>query len=120
VPRFDKTVLAISLLIPKVGLMTRKKWTTNDQEAWLKSRSSAFAAAESDNTRKAFFQGILKEWVDAYPNPDPTPEQVQKAGGLEQAIQKNVHDLHKVNLQLHLSCHVNGLTITTAYQSVVP
>ena len=70
--------------------MTRKKWTTPDQENWLRARCEAFAKAEVNNERKAFYKELLKCWLEKWPNPDPSLEQIQEAGGEEQAIKKNL------------------------------
>jgi len=91
--------------------MTRKKWTTNDQLAWLKAHSEGFAEAEANNTRKAFFERILTEWCEEYPIPNPTPEEVQQAGGHEQAITRNMKELDKVNMLSYMLCHMNGLPL---------
>jgi len=58
--------------------MTNK---TPEQATWLKSRSKTFA-------HKAFFQQILNEWLEAWPNPDPTPEEIQVAGGHDLAVKQ--------------------------------
>ncbi|KAM6489977.1 hypothetical protein JOM56_014556 [Amanita muscaria] len=66
--------------------MTRKKWTTPEQETWLKARCAGFAEAEANDTRKAFFDGVIDAWREAWPLPNITPEEIQDAGGEKQAI----------------------------------
>ena len=39
--------------------MPRIKWTTNEQEEWLKDRCEAFKEAEEKDTRKSFLQTNL-------------------------------------------------------------
>ena len=99
--------------------MTRKMWTTNDQRAWLMAQSDAFAEAEVNNTRKAFFDSILKGWSEKYPNPDPTPKEIQDAGGKEQAVKYNLKIQEKVNVQPYMTLHVNDLQRLTENQSLV-
>ena len=76
--------------------MTRKQWTTPEQGTWLKAHSDRFAEAELNDTRKAFFQQVLKGWLEAWPTPDPTAGEVQAAGGHNNAIKQQVVDLDKV------------------------
>lgn len=66
--------------------MTRKKWTNNNQEIWLKKQSSAFQLAEANNTRKEFFQDTYKAWREQWPNPQPTQADIDKAKSEEMAI----------------------------------
>jgi hypothetical protein len=69
--------------------MTRRKWTTEKQEEWLKARLAKFSDAQaSKTTTKDFFPAVLKEWRVAWPCLDPTPEEVQQAGSIEKATQK--------------------------------
>lgn len=69
--------------------MTRQKWTTANQEEWLKSHISKFSDAQvNKTTTKEFFPELLKEWRDAWPCPGPTPEEIAQAGSIEKATQK--------------------------------
>jgi len=69
--------------------MTRRKWTTTDQEDWLKSYLTKFSDAQADKTTsKEFYPEILKAWRKAWPTPDPTPEEIMQAGNVEKATQK--------------------------------
>jgi hypothetical protein len=66
--------------------MTRKKWTTSDQEDWLKSRLAGFSDAQDNKTTsKEFFPAALKEWKKYWPTPDPSPEEITEAGNVEKA-----------------------------------
>jgi hypothetical protein len=69
--------------------MTRRKWTTTDQEEWLKSYLADFGNAQANKTTtKQFFPEILKEWRNAWPTPGPTPEEIRQAESVEKATQK--------------------------------
>jgi hypothetical protein len=69
--------------------MTRRKWTTTNQEEWLKSRLAGFSDAQANKTTtKEFFPTIFKEWRSAWPTPDPTPEEITQYETVEKAIQK--------------------------------
>lgn len=69
--------------------MTRRKWTSADQEEWLKARIARFSDAQvNKTTTKEFFPEILKEWREAWPCPGPTPVEIAQAGSVEKAIQK--------------------------------
>jgi hypothetical protein len=76
----------ITALITK---MTRRKWTTSNQEDWLKSRLAGFSDAQANKTTsKEFFPLVFKEWRNLWPTPDPTPEDVTIAGTAEKAAHK--------------------------------
>jgi hypothetical protein len=69
--------------------MTRRKWTTTDQEEWLKLRLAGFSDAQvNKTTSKEFFPAVFKEWRNTWPIPSPTPEEITKAGNAEKATQK--------------------------------
>jgi len=69
--------------------MTRRKWTTHQQEEWLKSHLGGFSAAQvNKTTSKEFFPEVLKEWRKAWPTPGPTEEEITREGSVEKATQK--------------------------------
>jgi len=73
--------------------MTRRKWTTTNQEDWLKERLAEFSNAQvNKTTSKEFFLMVLKEWRNTWPTPDATPEEVTQAGSVEKAAQKKRAD----------------------------
>jgi hypothetical protein len=72
--------------------MTRRKWTTADQEEWLKSRLAGFSDAQVNKTTKEFFPVVFKEWRKPWPTPDPTPEEITEAGNIEKATLKKKND----------------------------
>jgi hypothetical protein len=81
----------LNLILPPALFteMTRRKWTTTNQEEWLKSHLGEFSDAQANkNTSKEFFPAIFKEWRNAWPTPDPTPEEITKAGNVEKGKQK--------------------------------
>jgi hypothetical protein len=69
--------------------MTRRKWTTTEQEEWLKSHLAGFGDAQSNKTTsKIFFPMVLKEWKTKWLTPDPTAEEITQAGNVEKATKK--------------------------------
>ena len=68
--------------------MTRMKWTSTDQEEWLKSWIAGFSDAQADKTTsKVFFLAVFKEWRQSWA-PDPSPEEIMQAGSVEKATLK--------------------------------
>lgn len=66
--------------------MGRNKWTTDDQEEWLKSRLAGFGDAQANKTTtKNFFPAVIKEWTKQWPTPDPSPKEITEAGNIEKA-----------------------------------
>jgi hypothetical protein len=73
--------------------MTRRKWTTPDQEEWLKSRIAGFSDVQvNKTTSKDFFPVVFKEWRKPWPTPDPTPEEITDAGNIEKATLKKKNE----------------------------
>lgn len=66
--------------------MTRRKWTTNEQEEWLQEQTKDFLAADAaNNTRQAFYADILSKWLEKWPLPDLSPSEIQNAGREDEA-----------------------------------
>ena len=79
--------------------MTRRKWTTPNQEEWLKSRLARFTDAQvNKTTTKEFFPEILKDWRKAWPCSEPTTEEITQAGSAEKASQKKKSEENTVRL----------------------
>jgi hypothetical protein len=73
--------------------MTRRKWTTPDQEEWLNSRIAGFSDAQvNKTTSKDFFPVVFKEWRKQWPTPDPTPKEITDAGNIEKATLKKKNE----------------------------
>ena len=69
--------------------MTHRKWTTTNQEDWLKEDLVEFSNAQvNKTTSKEFFPMVLKEWRNVWPTSDATPEEVTQARSIEKAAQK--------------------------------
>ena len=71
-----------------------KKWTTPEQEAWLKDRMPTFIATQKTRTSvSAFYPELHKEWRKNWPDPQPTEKEIQDAdGNLERAMKmKQTH-----------------------------
>ena len=67
--------------------MYRHKFTTQQKE-WLNSHLAEFSDAQADHTLKEFYSAILEEWRNAWPTPDPTPEEIMQAATVEEATHK--------------------------------
>jgi hypothetical protein len=66
--------------------MTRKRWTTEIQEEWLKARIEAFLEAHQKKTlSKEFFPVVVKEFRDQWPVLPLTAEETAE-GSAEQAM----------------------------------
>jgi hypothetical protein len=64
--------------------MPKPQWTTKPQSDWLTARLGDFVAAQgtkSKSTMTHFFGPVYADWFKAFPSPDPTPEQLEKAKG---------------------------------------
>lgn len=85
----------IPTTLPLQTIMTRAKWTTDEQEAWLNSHMTAFLAAnQTKSAAKVFFPNVVKEFREKWPLPPLTPEEIKDAGNAEFAlrVQKSKHD----------------------------
>jgi hypothetical protein len=71
--------------------MSRQKWTSDKQEAWLKKAFEKFELATLNDTRKQFYKKNYSSWLEKFPNPEPTHEQIIAAGSCEKAI-KIIYD----------------------------
>ena len=66
--------------------MTRRKWTTDEQEAWLEQRKSAFIEANQKKTAaKEFFPIVIKEFCEKWPVSPVTQKEIDDAGSIELA-----------------------------------
>ena len=69
--------------------MTRRKWTSDEQEDWLKAWLSSFMEAQAKRTTTSeFFPKTLAEWRKAWPVPEPTADELAKANNVEDALKK--------------------------------
>ena len=80
--------------------MTHRKWTTQPQVEWLKSHCDSFATTEANNTRNEFFQGVIAKWLELWPNPEPSSDDVAQNGGTEQAVHALYNFQVKVDMTL--------------------
>lgn len=71
--------------------MTRAPWTTPQQMQWLEARLPGFIdAQQKKTTATVFFPDIQKAWQKAFPTPEPTDEDIEKAdGNRDVAVAKN-------------------------------
>jgi len=62
--------------------MPKPQWTTKPQSDWLAARLGDFVAAQGKkSTMTRFFGPVYADWFKAFPSPDPTPAQLEKAKG---------------------------------------
>lgn len=100
--------------------MTRRKWTTSAQGEWLQGHLEAFMAAQTTKkTTTEFFPQILKEWHQAWPVPDATPEEISKAKNAEDAMKKKRNDCDNVRQYVLPILLPEGLTSCAAHQGLV-
>jgi len=58
------------------------KWTTTEQENWLKQRLQLFKDTQTTKTTASqFFPEVHKEWRKSWPVQPPTVDDIAKAGG---------------------------------------
>ena len=76
--------------------MTRRKWTTEAQEDWLKARIGQFSDVEKTKECRTWFQEILASWLETWPNPSPMGSEITEAGSEEKAIKIKVDLQDKV------------------------
>jgi hypothetical protein len=66
--------------------MTRKPWTSDSQEQWLKARIDTYLKAHQDKSlSKEFFPQVEKDFCDQWPVPQPTAEEIAAMSTVEQA-----------------------------------
>ena len=89
--------------------MTCQKWTTEEQEAWLEQRKSAFLEAnQKKNAAKDFFPVVTKEFREKWPVPPVTEQEIIDAGSVELATRVKQGKYDKVHT--NHSCGKDGLT----------
>lgn len=77
--------------------MTRKAWTTDSQEEWLKARIEPFLKAHQNKTlSKEFFPLVVKEFREQWPVPALTSEETAAGPTVEQAVKKKRHKYDQV------------------------
>jgi len=78
--------------------MTRRKWTTEEQEGWLQQRKSAFLEAnQKKSAAKEFFPVVLKEFHEKWPMPPVTEKEITDAGSVELAMKAKQGKYDKVH-----------------------
>jgi len=77
--------------------MTHRKWTTDEQEAWLEQRKSAYLEANQKKmAAKDFFPPVIEEFCQKWPVPPATPEEIVDAGSIELAMRVKQGKYNKV------------------------
>jgi hypothetical protein len=67
--------------------MTRKRWTTDSQDEWLKARIAAFLEAhQKKKLSKDFFPVVVKEFRDQWPVAPLTAAESAAGPNAEQAL----------------------------------
>lgn len=52
----------------------KRRWTTDDQEGWLKAKLPLYLAASSSNSFHKFWPTIFEQWFGDYREPAAKPE----------------------------------------------
>jgi predicted metal-dependent hydrolase len=79
--------------------MTRRKWTTDEQEAWLEQQKAAFLEANQKKTAaKDFFPIITKEFREKWLVLPVMPQEINDAGGVELATRVKQGKYDKVHI----------------------
>jgi hypothetical protein len=85
--------------------MTRKRWTTDSQEEWLKARIAAFLEAHQKKTvSKDFFPIVMKEFRDQWPVPPLTTEETAAEPTVEQAMKIKRQKYDQVRMRSAILC----------------
>ena len=91
--------------------MTRRKWTTDEQEAWLEQRKAAFIEAKQRKTpARDFFPTVTKEFNEKWPMSPVTQQEIDEAGSIELATRAKQGKYDKVNR------YYNGEMVTDIYR----
>jgi hypothetical protein len=99
--------------------MTRRKWTTEEQEAWLDLRKAAFLEAnQKKNAGKEFFPIVTKEFREKWPVPPVTEQEINDAGSAELAMRAKQGKYDKVCTQ-HLVTFPRKEGLTDIYSERV-
>lgn len=78
--------------------MTRQKWTSDEQEAWLELQKPAYIEANQKKTAaKDFFPTVTKEFSEKWPMSPVTQQEVDEAGSRERATQVKQAKYDKVS-----------------------
>jgi hypothetical protein len=79
--------------------MTRRKWTTEEQETWLEQWKTAFLEAnQKKSAAKEFFPVMTKEFREKWPVPPVTEQEIIEAGSVELATRVKVGKYDKVQI----------------------
>lgn len=82
--------------------MTRRKWTTDEQEEWLDERKADFMEA---NQRKAaakdFFPTVCRDFRTKWPVPSVTEGEIKEAGSTELATKRKREACDKVRVHCY-------------------
>lgn len=77
--------------------MTRRKWTTDEQEVWLEQRKATYIEVNQKKTAaKDFFPVVTKEFHEKWPMSPVTPQEVNDAGSVELATRAKQRKYDKV------------------------
>ena len=77
--------------------MTCATWADEEQHDWLEARKAKFIEANQRRAAaKEFFPNIVKEFREKWPVPAVSPEEIEKAGSVELAINNKCERYDKV------------------------
>lgn len=96
--------------------MPRHKWTTEEQEDWLKDRCDAFKEAENNGTRKSFYKETYAAWLLKWQNPEPSAKQIADATSREAAIKKIHVDQEKVSCTPNINLLISSYMLSSDFK----
>ena len=92
--------------------MGKKRWTTEEQRAWLEALIPAFVRAQQEKATGAFFEETYNAWHKKWPTPAVTECEVKAAnGGAEKVLARKQKAEENVRL-LRFPVRLYLLTMT--------
>ncbi|KAI0757899.1 hypothetical protein BC629DRAFT_1266079, partial [Irpex lacteus] len=95
-------------------------WTTADQLAWLKERVSNFLAAREKGTLEELWPQLYQGWFDAFPEPEPSAEDLQNAGGSKDIAITNRRKARESQVYWWYNNHCRAGSAGNGRQKVLP
>ena len=101
--------------------MTRKSWTTNSQEEWLKARIEEFLKAHQKKTiSKEFFPVVVKEFRDQWPVPPLTTAETAAEPTVEKAMKVKRQKYDQVHSSIFQEKTLSNWHVYAADKELVP
>ncbi|PPR06473.1 hypothetical protein CVT24_002573 [Panaeolus cyanescens] len=96
------------------------RWTTEDQEEWLRQKIPAYNQAKASKATKPFFNGVYRDWFKSWPCASPTTAELEKARGSLITAQKDRRSKDEKRVRQWFYNHANLNQTTTVVQSRQP